>query len=328
MRKLAIIAMTAGLSVTLSACVGTPFLSAGCTPPYEPGSNSALVTAAGSFGNDPRAEFPTPLIAANDQAQVLEQGDGDVVPTGGVADVQITIYDGGSGERLISSDYGSGGLRSAAVDGQPAFGSLAQCATVGSRVVAVGTAGELIGESGITNNSLPLAVEDTVVLVADVMGSFPGRATGVDQLPQAGLPAIVLAPDGRPGFTFPNETAPEQLRIATLKAGNGATVEEGDSVVVNYTGVVWDTKSVFDSTWENRVPATLVAQDFTATADGSGVIPGFAQAIIGAKVGSQVIAVIPPAEGYPAGTAPASIGEDATLVFVVDILGIEKAPAN
>lgn len=323
MRKLASIAMTAGLLVTLSACSGSPFFGAACTPTYEPGSNSALITADGGFGNDPAAEFPTPLVAKSDEAQVVHEGDGDLVPVGGVADVQITIYDGQSGDKLISTDYAGSGLRAAAIEGQPAFGALAQCTTVGSRVVAVGTAGELIGESGITANGLPVGPDDAVVLVADVLRSFLGKANGADQIPQAGFPAIVLAPDGRPGFTFPNETAPTDLRYAALKAGNGAVVEEGDSVVVNYTGVVWDSQAVFDSTWENGVPATLVASDFTTTGDGSGVVPGLAEAMIGTKVGSQLIVVIPPEFGYPAGSAPASIGEDATIVFVLDILGIE-----
>jgi peptidylprolyl isomerase len=322
-RKLASIAVTAGLLVTLSACSGTPFLGGGCTPTYEAGGNSALVTADGGLGKDPEAEFPTPLIADDDEAEVVHEGDGDLVPVGGTADVQITIYDAASGDKLISTDYEGSGLRTAAIAGQPAFGALAQCTTVGSRVVAVGTAGELLGDSAIANNGLPVDGEDTVVMVADVLRSFLGKANGADQLPQAGFPAIVLAPDGRPGFTFPSDTAPTDLRYATLKAGNGAKVEEGDAVVLNYTGVVWDTQAVFESTWENGVPVTAIAQDATQASDGSGVLPGFAEAIIGAKVGSQVIVVIPPEFGYPAGSAPAAVGENATLVYVIDILGIE-----
>lgn len=323
MRKLASIAVTAGLLVTLTACSGTPFNPSGCTPEYAPGVNTAFVTADAGLGKDPKAEFPTPLVAAGTQAEVISEGDGDLVSVGDTVDVQITIYDGATGGALISTDYAGSGLRLPAIDGQPAFGAIAECATVGSRVAAVGPAGELIGDAAITANGIPVTADDTVVLVADVLRSFLGRADGADQLAQAGFPSIVLAPDGRPGFTIPATDPPAELRIAVLKAGNGATVEEGDPVVIHYTGVLWDSQSVFDSTWDRNAPATLVAADFTTTDDQSGVVPGFAQALIGQKVGSQVIVVIPPEFGYPAGSAPSSIGEGATLVFVFDVLGIE-----
>ena len=53
-----------------------------------------------------------------------------------------------------------------------------------------------------------------------------------------------------------------------------------------------------------------------------GVVPGFAEALEGQTVGSQVLVVIPPELAYGeegAGSIPAN----ATLVFVIDILGID-----
>jgi peptidylprolyl isomerase len=256
------------------------------------------------------------------EAQVTHAGDGKVVQPGDATSVQITIYNGKTGDSVISTDYTGTGLLLLAVKGSPAFGAVAQCATVGSRVAAVGTAGDLLGQDSIDSNSLPLTVDDTVVMVIDVTKSFLGRANGVDQLPVAGLPSIVLAPNGQPGFTFPATDAPKDLKIATLKAGNGATVKKGDSVVLNYTGVLWGAKSVFDSTWDRSAPAALTAVSLVD--DSTGVVPGFATAIIGAKVGSQVLVVIPPKDGYPSGSAPSSVPEGSTMVFVIDILGIDK----
>jgi peptidylprolyl isomerase len=61
----------------------------------------------------------------------------------------------------------------------------------------------------------------------------------------------------------------------------------------------------------------------TFTANNEGLIEGFATALIGQKVGSQVIAVIPPDLAYgSAGTQ--SVPAGATLVFVFDVLGIQK----
>ena len=47
---------------------------------------------------------------------------------------------------------------------------------------------------------------------------------------------------------------------------------------------------------------------------------GFVTALAGQRVGSQVLAVLPPSEAYGA-TGSGSVPANATLVFVVDILG-------
>jgi peptidylprolyl isomerase len=104
-----------------------------------------------------------------------------------------------------------------------------------------------------------------------------------------------------------------------LKKGSGPKVKEGEPVTVHYTGVLWDTKKVFDSSWKSGAPATFPI---------SGVVPGFGKAMVGQTVGSQVIAVIPPADGYgPDGNqqdpnTPDQISGTDTMVFVIDILAV------
>ncbi len=94
-------------------------------------------------------------------------------------------------------------------------------------------------------------------------------------------------------------------------------VNPGDTVIVQYTGVLYDGGTVFDSSWDKGAPT-----QFATTA----VVPGFKKALEGQTVGSQVLAVIPPADGY-GDQAQGSIPAGATLVFVVDILGVQHAPA-
>ncbi|MBW8872546.1 MAG: FKBP-type peptidyl-prolyl cis-trans isomerase, partial [Leifsonia sp.] len=65
-----------------------------------------------------------------------------------------------------------------------------------------------------------------------------------------------------------------------------------------------------DATWTRGAPYTNTA---------SGFVPGFTKALVGQKVGSQVIAVIPPADGYGSAGNGDIKGTD-TMVFVVDIL--------
>lgn len=319
MRRFVSVVLAAGLLGSLTACASAPTLN-GCTPTFVAGESSKLVTATGELGSEPDAQFPTPLVAPKVQASVVEAGDGDVVDPGDATVLQVTIYDASSGEAVISSDYSGSGLLLSAIDGQPAFGAVAQCATVGSRVAAVGPANELLGADAIEANGLALTPDQAVVMVVDVERAFLGRADGRDELAQAGFPSVVLAPNGQPGLTIPGGETPTELMIARLKGGDGETVKEGDTVVLNYTGVLWDTKEVFDSTWDRGAPAGLVAESLTDNE--RGVVPGFAKALIGQKVGSQVIVVIPPEFGYPAGSAPATVPEGSTMVFVFDVLGI------
>jgi peptidylprolyl isomerase len=46
-------------------------------------------------------------------------------------------------------------------------------------------------------------------------------------------------------------------------------------------------------------------------------------ALVGAKVGSQVLVVIPPKEGFPSGSAPTGVDAKSTLIMVIDVLGIK-----
>lgn len=321
MRKLASIAVTAGLLVALSAC-STPqsqTFADGCST----GGNAKLVTAAGPLEGDPAADFPTPLVSKAAELSVLSSGDGAAVRDDAAVETTVSVYYGADGQAVQSQ---SGPLLAvplrSLVQGTFPLTEALVCAPVGSRVVTTGTNTQLFGEQG-----LGLPADTTLVVVADITKTFPGRATGADQIIPTGMPSIVLAPNGRPGFTFASDTPPTDLRIADLKTGNGATVKQGDSVVVNYTGIEWAGDQPFDTTWDTAAPRTVVAADGIGDPSTRGVIPGFAQALIGAKVGSQVLAVIPPKFGYPAGSAPASIGDGATLVFVIDILDIQTPTA-
>jgi peptidylprolyl isomerase len=124
---------------------------------------------------------------------------------------------------------------------------------------------------------------------------------------------VVLGADGTPTVTIPDFAPPADLKIAVLQKGSGAVVKSGANVVVHYVGVNWNTKKVFDSSWGRGAPATF----------GTGqVIQGFGAAIVGQTVGSQVIVIIPPSQGYGEAGSPPDIGPTDTLVFVVDILGI------
>jgi len=314
-RKLVSVVMAAGLLASLAACASTPPTFSSC----DSGGNAALVTAKGKFGVDPKAEFPTPLVAKKAQVAVVNRGDGKAVTGDEGLDVVLSIYNGDTGEALAtqSGPITAVTLRLFVTDGTFPFTEALTCATQGSRVVTTGTASQLFG-----SESLGLDPATTLVVVSDIESTFLGKANGADQVPQAGYPSVALAPNGRPGLTFSSQDIPDGLGAIALKQGNGATVKKGDSVIANLTGVVWGAKKTFASSWDNNAPVTVTAADLDA--NGDGLVPGLAKALIGQKVGSQLLVVVSPDEGYGTAQPPTGVTSSDTLVFVLDVLGISE----
>ena len=310
MRTITALITATALVATLASCSALPGASGNCEPVASAGKGSDAVTATGAFGADPKANFPTPLLATELEVSVITAGDGGIVAVGDTADLQVTLYEGSTGNAVSSSGYDSSSpLRAIAGAEDNLFGQIAACATVGSRLAVA------VDAQAVSPNN----PEDTpVVLIIDVVDSFLGKANGIDQLPERGMPAVVLAPNGQPGIVIPAVDPPNDLRVSVLKRGEGAAVAEGDKVVANYTGMLWDSSEIFDSSWNNGAPATL-----TALAGDGGLIDGFAEALIGQTVGSQILVVIPPDRGY-GDTGAQGIPAGATLVFVFDVLGIQK----
>jgi hypothetical protein len=311
-RKLPALVVTAGLVASLTACAAGPAFVETCAPT----GNAALVDAPGSLGSDPRASFPTPLVSTDVEVAELKTGDDTSIATSDAVEISISIYDGTTGEPLATQggDLVAVELRSF-VDGQFPLTQALTCSSPGSRLVVTGTAEQLFGP-----DALGLDPETTLVTVNDIDVAYPGQATGADQFVSGGFPSVVFAPSGQPGFTWPDGSAPTELLIAAMRQGSGETVAEGDEIAANVTAIVWNGTETFASSFENLAPGLLLVQPLGA--DGSGVVPGLATALVGQQVGSRMLVVVPPAEGYPAGTAPAAVGPDDTMVFVVDILAI------
>jgi peptidylprolyl isomerase len=162
-----------------------------------------------------------------------------------------------------------------------------------------------------------VAEDQSIAVVLDLQKVYLAAADGAPQFTtQVGMPEVVLAPTGAPGIIVPDREPPSELAVEVLKKGDGVAVTAADTIRIHYTGVTWATREVFDSTWADGASAAVTLD---------GVVPGFAEALEGATVGSQLLVVIPPDLGYgDEGTG--SIPAGSTLVFVIDVLGID-APA-
>jgi hypothetical protein len=312
-RVVAVVSTAVVVSVGLVGCAP----SSSCVSAFPEGS-AALVTAPGALGSKPTVDFPLPLVSRAAAVAVIHEGVGREVTKGDYVDFDAVVIHGDDLTELTATSYTRGETERAHVlnDGRVLTDALL-CHRAGSRIALTGTVSDIFGPVSGTD----LIPTDTVAVVFDVVAVYPGQSSGAPQFGQDGMPAVTSDPSGRPGIAVPNADAPTELRIATLTKGDGAVISEGQTVVAHYTGVLWGS-SVFDSTWEEDRPANLIAQDFT-TNDGVGVVPGFAQALIGQTIGSRVVVVIPPEQGYPLGQAPPSIPVGATMIFVIDILGVQ-----
>ena len=119
-----------------------------------------------------------------------------------------------------------------------------------------------------------------------------------------------------PTVTIPKTSPPSTLVVKTLIKGTGAPVAKGQEVVTQYVGLNWRTRAVFDSSWSRGAPF-----GFEIDASPAQIIPGWDKGLLGVPVGSRVMLIIPPKDGYgSAGESSAGIKGTDTLVFVVDVL--------
>ncbi len=109
-------------------------------------------------------------------------------------------------------------------------------------------------------------------------------------------------------------TTASGLQYVVLKEGDGPKPTTTDRVRVDYRGTLLD-GTEFDSSYSRGKPAVFVV---------TGVIPGWTEALQLMKVGSKYKLFIPSNLAYGQRGAGPQIGPNATLIFEVELLGIEK----
>jgi FKBP-type peptidyl-prolyl cis-trans isomerase len=326
MRRIA----ASSLLVPLVACAAL----AGCgSASRSSGSSSsananAAVTASGAFNKTPTVTIPAKAPTARLAFRTTIKGTGAALASGDSTLANVAVYKWtGTKHSLLANTFTSGPQLIPAGLGLPGLATALKDSTLGSRVVAVLPPQYAYGAAG--NSSLGVTGKDTMVWVIDLLQQFAptASATGTQVSHGGGaLPTVEARTGSAPAVTIPKGSPSSKLSVTTLIRGTGPKLENGDTVVAQYVGVNWRTGKVFSQSWPSSTQPAGAPFSFQL---GGQVIPGWNDGLPGATVGSRVMLVVPPALGYgPQGGQPsAGIKKTDSLVFVIDILGVQ-APSS
>ena len=282
---------------------------------------NASVKVTGAFGATPAVSIPKLKANNNLTVKTVIQGTGPTVTKSDAMAANFVLYFwDGTSNSLKANTFTSNptviggtmlpGLETALI-GQK----------VGSRVLAVIPPADGYGTAG--NSQLGITGTTTLVFVIDVIKSYADTASASGTQVSSGggtLPTVTAHAGSAPTITIPPNNPPSVLVTKTLIKGSGPKVAKGQYVIAQYTGYIWRTKKVFDSSWSSGSPF-----GFVIGASPEQVISGWDTGLAGQTVGSRVMLVIPPKDAYGStGASQAGITATDTLVFVVDIIDAFK----
>ncbi|GAA3747385.1 hypothetical protein GCM10022239_23670 [Leifsonia bigeumensis] len=307
-------------SVALAGMVALSLVA--CSTPSAPdcdvtpsGPASSKIAVSGAADAEPTVTIPSPLDTTETQRTVVTEGDGEVVEPGMYVTTNFVLYNAATGDRIDGSkDFSSSGEFPFVVDGSRILSGIVkivQCSTVGSRVVGIVPPADAFGKDG---PNFGVGATDSLVFVFDIKkveASEPSAAPVELPTPAEwtqNVPTVDLGGDV-PVVTLPATDPPAELELLVIKAGDGDLVTDTSTVTVDYQGTSWDTGEIFDQSYTRGEPSTFPA---------TGVIKGFAAAMVGQKAGATVLVTIPPQYAYGTDPNAHDLGGQ-TLVFLIQI---------
>lgn len=194
----------------------------------------------------------------------------------------------------------------------------------------------IVGENmahQLKDDGLALDTDAIALAINDVMAGNPSRLTDAEkrstveqvqkesQERQMAVQAEQSAKNKAEGAAYLAENAKKEgvsttasgLQYKQLVAGDGAKPTTSDRVKVHYHGTLID-GTVFDSSYQRGEPIVFPV---------TGVIAGWVEGLQLMNVGSKFELTIPSNLAYGAHGSGPVIGADATLIFQVELLGIE-----
>lgn len=138
----------------------------------------------------------------------------------------------------------------------------------------------------------------------------------------AGLGTTLLAACSPRSAAPQAALTPADLQIQELEPGAGEPITGGHIAVVHYTGWLYESAAP-DHKGREFDSSQRAGQPFRFALGTGQVIKGWDQGVAGMRVGGRRRLVVPPALAYGDEGAGGLIPPGATLVFDVELLGIE-----
>lgn len=282
------------------------------SPTDEPSADDVAALEAvqveGEPGSEPTLTFEQPFDVSAPVGVVETEGTGEDLVDGQIIRIHYVAVNGDDGSVLGSTWEGDPDQLTVG-DPQilPALTNALAGQKVGARV--------LFAAPRVPSQQEDVPDTPATIMAIDVMDArtIPDSAEGTAVDPVEGLPTVTFEEGATsPTIDVEGVAAPTELVVQPLIEGEGPEVEVGQTLTINYHGVLLADGETFDSSWERGTPATFPI--------GVGnLIQGWDEGLPGQKVGSRVLLVIPAAQAYGDTERP-GIPANSDLVFVVDIL--------
>jgi FKBP-type peptidyl-prolyl cis-trans isomerase len=138
------------------------------------------------------------------------------------------------------------------------------------------------------------------------------------------LLVLMLALPAGPTTADPMQTTPAGARYRDLQPGNGEIAAPGDIATMHFTGWLDDNGSKGREFYNSRSEGTPVS--FVIGTDR--VMPGWNDGIVGMRQGGKRLLLLPPALGYGARGVQDIVPPNASLIFIIELLDLEKRATN
>lgn len=307
------------LAALLMVLVTTSCGSGDSTDAAEAGPLEA-VTTEGTVGEELEVAYDGKVTAEEAETEVLEEGDGNPVEANSTILMHLYIGNGTSGKQSINT-YEQGKAVSVRMSEDQLFKPVLDAVVgqkSGSRIAVAASVKEVWGAQG--QPQLKLKASDTAVFIADIVSVEPVEVLdgpqGDEVAPPKDAPKVIEENGQVTGLDWSEapKKAPKELEVITLVEGDGPEVGAQEMVTFDYFGAVWGEKKPFDESFSREPTAFAVGVN--------SLIPAWDEKIPGLTRGSRVMIIAPPESAYGDQDQP-NIPGGSTLVFVVDVLGVD-----
>lgn len=315
--RLMIVSCSVITLVLLTACGSASTATKTTTTTTATPGNTLDAITVGDADAVPTATFKTtPLKVTVTTTKVITAGKGAILSKANVVNLNYVLFNGKDGKQMDTTlASGTVGMELGSATLFPGLRKSLIGRRIGSRLLVAIPPVDAYGVEG--KAELGFGPTDTLVYLMDLVsaGVPLTSASGAEVPPVSGLPTALVDGADPARITVPKTAAPTKLVVQPLIKGAGEVVRAGQRIKITYTGVLWRNGA--------RISASADTGGPKKTVIGRGnVIPAWDKSLVGQTVGSRILLVVPPVDGFGAKGLPPEINGTDTLVFVIDILAV------